>query len=86
VVFGRGLVRDDAGTTEVVAGDSFMFGPGEAHQISNPGPEDLLYHVIADNPVGESCHYPDSGKWSVMAGSQRVIAKGSATSYLDGEE
>ncbi|PYJ08832.1 MAG: cupin, partial [Verrucomicrobia bacterium] len=30
VVSGRGSIRDKEGTTEVSAGDSFFFGPGEA--------------------------------------------------------
>ena len=34
VVSGRGLVRDRAGTSEVTAGDAFIFAPGEAHQLS----------------------------------------------------
>ena len=27
----RGLARDETGHTPIVAGDAFMFGPGEAH-------------------------------------------------------
>ena len=34
VVSGRGKVRDHRGTTEVMAGDSFFFAPGQAHQLS----------------------------------------------------
>src|SRR5256714_949942 len=34
VVSGRGSVRDKSGKTEVSAGDSFFFGPGEAHQTA----------------------------------------------------
>jgi len=60
VVSGKGLVRDEKGRTEVVAGDTFVFPPGQAHQISNSGTEDLVYYVIADNPIGECCYYPDS--------------------------
>src|SRR5437764_6160973 len=49
VIAGRGEVRDKDGTHEVSAGDSFFFGPGEAHQLSNYGSEDFAYYVIADN-------------------------------------
>src|SRR2546423_8672060 len=37
VVSGRGSVRDTSGTTEVMAGDGFFFGPGEGTQPANPG-------------------------------------------------
>src|SRR2546421_13067671 len=33
IVRGKGSVRDKDGTTDVVAGDAFIFGPGEPHQI-----------------------------------------------------
>src|SRR5580698_1522099 len=65
VLSGVGLVRHQAGTTSVQSGDAFLFKPGEPHQISNSGTEDLLIYVVADNPIGESCHYPDSQKWAV---------------------
>ena len=87
VVSGRGAVRDKRGITEVGAGDAFFFGPGEAHQLSNAGDEDFVYYVIADNPRGDSCYYPDSGKWAVpKEGSDEVIVKGKETDYFDGEE
>ena len=87
VVSGRGEVRHASGTTEVVAGDTFLFKPGEAHQLSNRSSEDFSYYVIADNPIGDSCYYPDSGKWAVRKeGDETVIVKGAETDYLDGEE
>ncbi len=87
VVSGRGKIRDARGVTEVIAGDSFLFKPGEAHQLANAGEEDFVYYVIANNPIGDSCYYPDSGKWSVRKeGEERIIAKGEETHYFDGEE
>lgn len=87
VVSGRGKVRDAAGTDEVSAGDTFLFKPGEAHQLSCAGEEDFVYYVIADNPVGDSCYYPDSGKWAVRKeGDENVIVQGTETHYYDGEE
>jgi len=87
MVSGRGSVRDSTGTIEVGAGDAFFFGPGEAHQLSNAGEEDFVYYVIADNPRGDSCYYPDSGKWAVPAeGPGEVIVKGKEADYFDGEE
>ena len=87
VVSGKGLVRDEQGTTEVGPGDAFLFKPTEAHQISNPGPENLVYYVIADNPIGECGYYPDSRKWVVAAGTKmKKFMKDSDAKYYDGEE
>ena len=92
VVSGRGNVRDKDGIAEVGAGDAFFFQPGEAHQLSNAGDEDFVYYVIADNPrsggtTGDSCYYPDSGKWAVAKeGCEEVIVRGTETDYFDGEE
>ena len=87
VVSGKGSIRDKTGSTIVTAGDAFFFGPGEAHQLSNAGEEDFVYYVIADNPVGDSCFYPDSGKFAVRKeGNEEVIVKATETDYFDGEE
>ena len=92
VVCGRGSVRDKDGTIEVGPGDAFLFQPGEAHQLWNASDEDFVYYVIADNPrsggtTGDSCYYPDSGKWAVTTdGRDEVVVKGTKTDYFDGEE
>jgi uncharacterized cupin superfamily protein len=88
VVSGKGSVRHNEGTIEVVAGDAFIFGPDEPHQLVNNGQEDFVYYVVADNPIGESTYYPDSGKWKVNKSSakDRVVIKGDETDYFDGEE
>ncbi len=85
VVAGSGVVRDESGRTPVVAGDAFLFKPGEAHQIANAGTDDLIVYVIADNPIGESGHYPDSDKWIVRSPARRLI-RSEALDYYDGEE
>ena len=87
VISGRGKVRDNKGTTEVGAGDAFFFPPGEAHELSNAGDDDFVYYVIADNPRGDSCFYPDSGKWAVQKeNAEEVIVKGREIDYYEGEE
>jgi uncharacterized cupin superfamily protein len=87
VVSGKGKVRDKDGWTEVAVGDAFFFGPGEAHQLANAGDEDFIYYVIADNPRGDMCHYPDSGKFAVWKeNGDEVIVKGTDADYFDGEE
>ena len=85
VMEGRGIVRHEAGETAIEPGDAFLFKPGEAHQLCAAAEEDLNYLVIADNPLGESCHYPDSGKWLVRSPENRLL-RSEALEYLDGEE
>jgi uncharacterized cupin superfamily protein len=88
VISGRGTVRHRDDTMEITPGDAFIFAPDEPHQIRNSGTEDLVYYVVADNPIGESGYYPDSGKWKVnkTSAADRVVIKGNETDYFDGEE
>ncbi len=85
VISGSGLARHDDGNTPIAAGDAFIFGPGEAHQLINDSGEDLVVYVIADNPIGESGYYPDSGKWIVRSPERRLF-RGDELDYYDGEE
>ena len=85
VISGTGLVRHQEGTTPIEPGDAFIFEPGQAHQLINNGMVDLIVYVVADNPLGESCHYPDSGKWLVRSPESRLI-RSSGLEYYDGEE
>ena len=71
VISGRGVVRDQSGTTPIEPGDAFIFQPGQPHQITSGDSEDLVLYVVADNPVGESTHYPDSDKWIVRSPNVR---------------
>ena len=88
VISGKGIVRHKDGRTDVEAGDAFIFAPDEPHQLINSSEEDFVFYVIADNPIGESAYYPDSGKWKVNKSSaaDRVVVKGQETDYFDGEE
>ncbi|MSR84337.1 MAG: cupin domain-containing protein [Candidatus Latescibacteria bacterium] len=85
VISGTGKVRDLEGITPIEAGDAFIFEPGQPHQFTNDGSEDLVFYVIADNPIGESCHYPDSDKWLVRSPEGRLI-RSQGLDYYDGEE
>jgi uncharacterized cupin superfamily protein len=68
----------------IASGDAFVCPPGDAHQITNTGKEDLLYYVIADNPPVEVNFYPDSNKWLIKP--QRKCFTIEETDYYDGEE
>ncbi len=85
VIAGTGHVRDLDGLTPIEAGDAMIFKPGEPHQFINDGAEDLIIYVVADNPIGESVHYPDSQKWLVRSPERRLV-RGEALEYYDGEE
>jgi len=85
VISGRGIVRHKDGTTDIEAGDAFIFQPGEPHQLINNGSEDLVVYIVADNPIGESCYYPDSQKWLVRSPERKLIRAGDLD-YYDGEE
>lgn len=85
VISGRGTVRYDGGTDDVLEGDACIFGPGEAHQFFNDGSEDLVIYVVADNPIGEAWYYPDSQKWGVPIPERRNI-RSEGLDYFDGEE
>ena len=78
-------MRHDEGTTAIVAGDAFIFGPGEAHQLINDSRDDLVVYVIANDPIGESSYYPESKKWIVRS-PERQIIRSENLDYFDGEE
>ena len=85
VLSGTGIVRHADGVTPIEPGDAFVFEPGQPHQLTNDGAQELVVMVIADNPIGESCHYPDSGKWLVRSPERRLI-RSEELEYYDGEE
>jgi uncharacterized cupin superfamily protein len=85
VISGSGVVRHEDGMTPIEPGDAFLFKPGEPHQITNDGARDLILYVVADNPFGESAHYPDSKKWMVRSLERRLIGGETLEDY-DGEE
>jgi uncharacterized cupin superfamily protein len=88
VISGAGEVRHREGTTPIEAGDAFVFEPGQPHQLINRGSMELVLFVVADNPIGESCHYPDSQKWLVRSPERKVIRPDGSDEldYYSGEE
>jgi len=85
VISGHGIVRHRDGNTTIEPGDAFIFEPGQPHQLINDGSEDLLIFVVADNPIGESCYYPDTKKWLVRSPERRLI-RSEPLEYYEGEE
>ncbi len=80
----RATVRADSETHEFPAGTIVLHPPGEAHQFRNSGSEPLDYLLIADNPLVDYWHYPDSNKWGVRA--PRKYFRMTEADYYDGEE
>jgi uncharacterized cupin superfamily protein len=85
IISGCGIVRHKDGTDAIKPGDAFIFKPGEPHQITNNGTEDFVLYVVADNPIGESCHYPYSNKWVVRSPERRLI-RSEPLDYYESEE
>ncbi len=81
---GSGTVRAGKRRHAVRAGDCFIHPPGEAHQIINTGRRDLVFHVIADNPLIDTYYFPDSKKWGIR--QPRMIFRLTEVDYFDGEE
>jgi uncharacterized cupin superfamily protein len=86
VISGSGKVRHEGGTTQVGPGDAFVFKPGEAHQLICEGSEKLVVYVVADNPIGESWYYPDSGKVGFQLPKRTQLQLGEPVPYYEGEE
>lgn len=84
ILSGSGKVRTSQGKESIKTGDYLVFPPGEAHQILNTGSEDLTYMVIADQPLADVIHYPDSGKWFVKP--QKKVFEMNEVDYFKGEE
>lgn len=68
IVSGTGVMRHGAERRDVRAGDVAMHPPGSSHQLINTGDTDLIYYLVADNPLTEFWHYPDSDKWGFKPG------------------
>jgi uncharacterized cupin superfamily protein len=85
VMSGAGTVRHKDGRSRIARDDAFLFAPEEPHQLTNDGTEDLVLLIVADNPIGESCYYPDSDKWSVTGAGERIL-RSEPLDYFDGEE
>jgi uncharacterized cupin superfamily protein len=86
ILSGSGKFRTPRGLTELTSGDAVFCAPGEPHQIINDGIEELVFYIIADNPVGETCYYPDSDKWGLPSNLNGPVLKGKAVDYFEGEE
>lgn len=84
VLSGEGtLLQGEGESAPMRPGDHLSQPPGWIHTIENTGTKDLLYYVIASNPVAEWCFYPDSNKWGLEGGPVFRMVE---ADYFDGEE
>lgn len=81
---GRGEFRLGDATFTVEPGDCVMAAPKVGHGFRNTGDSDLLYFVIADDPLNEFWAYPDSSKFGFP--NPRKIFRAVEAEYSDGEE
>ena len=84
ILSGRGTVRAGAVPAPVEAGDVILHPPGEAHQLTNTGTDEMQFYLVADNPPVDLFHYPDSNKW-ILREPRTTLRKADAD-YWDGEE
>lgn len=84
IVAGTATVRTPEGRTRVGPGEVVLHPPGSPHQTLNEGPEDLVCHIVADHPVADIFHYPDSNKWGWKPG--RRFFRITDADYFDGED
>jgi uncharacterized cupin superfamily protein len=84
---GLGQIRTENGLEPIGVGDAIFVSPGEAHQIVNNSTQELVFYIIADNPIGETSYYPDSDKWGLPLNVGGPILKGgtSLDYFLDEE-
>ena len=85
ILSGQASVRRNNETHSVMAGDAFVHPPGTAHQITNASQsEDLTFYIIADHPIVDVCHYPDSNKYGTRPLGKFFRLQ--EVDYFDGEE
>jgi len=88
VVSGTGQIRTEKLLEPIIAGDAIFFSRSEAHQIVNNSAQELIFYIIADNPIGETSYYLDSNKWGLPPNIGGPILKGgpSLDYFLNEEE
>jgi uncharacterized cupin superfamily protein len=84
ILSGEATVRASDQRHVLGPGDVVLHPPGEAHEIKNTGADELLFYLVADNPLADIWHYPDSDKWGHR--SPRKIFRATDADYWDGEE
>lgn len=73
IVSGRGEVSNGSKVSVLEAGDTLIFPPDHAHQLTNTGPDDLSYYVIADQPQADVAFYPDTRRWSIKPQKKHFV-------------
>jgi len=70
ILQGNPVLVTDAGETQLAAGmcAGFKAGTGNAHQLLNPSPVEVIYLEIGDRTEGDEVSYPDDDLKAVRAG------------------
>jgi uncharacterized cupin superfamily protein len=85
VISGTGLVRHKDGTTQIETWRRIYLQARRSARAFQQWFTGFVLYVVADNPIGESCYYPDSKKWLVRSPERRII-RSDSIDYYDGEE
>jgi uncharacterized cupin superfamily protein len=84
VLAGRGELRTPTENLPITSGDCVLFPPGEAHQLTNIGDDDLIYYIVSDHPRADVMYYPDSDKYFVKP--RRRYFRMQEVDYFAGED
>ena len=85
ILTGEGEVRYGGNQRrQIQPGDLLLHPPGTPHQLINHGTRELTYFLVADNPLTDICHYPDSNKWGLKP--PRVFLPHQPVPYWTGED
>lgn len=84
VLEGKGRYFDGERWEEIEPGSVVMAPPGEAHQIESSADGELVYLVIADNPLSDHTTYPATGR--VMLKPERKLMVEAPNGYYEGHE
>ena len=85
IISGRGRFLDnDRAWHTIEVGDHLICPPGEAHQIENDGDVDLVFYVIADNPLADVASYPNTDKRYLRP--ENKLIQFTEADYYAGEE
>lgn len=83
ILQGHPLLHTNAGATPLAPGmcAGFKAGSGDAHQLSNPGDEDVVYLEVGDRSAGDQASYPDVDLQALLVDGRWTFTRKDGTPY-----